>query len=424
MSQPIEWQHVTGEWRITDYDSRDDADALPEQMPLKGTVTFRARFDSHERFAAINVPDPAGSYLLSMREMVYPVIHGRLQDRQARDGVMLPATAGGVPIVWEATPALETDPGVFTKGVEVRADKVTFLPPAKDASGERHINLSDVFDTTISLPPIVESRVAELVRQATEANTRAHQDAEASAGSAAFAQRQAEAAEEFARQTAEMIPPATATQLGKLKLRGDLGGTAEDPKVPALAQKADLDANGKVVQAQIPAIAMTDHLGAVNSQAAMLALVGQRGDWCIRTDRGSVWVITAEPSSQIASWVEWVYPTSPVQSVNGRTGAVTTSAGDITDSGAVGRSVMRAADEPAARGAIGAAAKPTERGAWAATTAYTEGDVVTAAYARWYCKTGHTSGAAFAEVNWIHLGLYAVGAASDPGVPGRLWVKI
>jgi len=63
-----------------------------------------------------------------------------------------------------------------------------------------------------------------------------------------------------------------------------IGGTGTDPTVavaavPAgqvtglaasLAAKADLVA-GKVPQAQIPAIALTDFLGAVASQAAMLA---------------------------------------------------------------------------------------------------------------------------------------------------------
>jgi hypothetical protein len=66
----------------------------------------------------------------------------------------------------------------------------------------------------------------------------------------------------------------------------------------------------------------------------------------------------------------------------------------------------------------------TERNAWAATTAYSKGDIVTSQYARWYCKTAHTSASTWAETNWVHLGLYAIGATSDPGVPGRLWVDV
>jgi hypothetical protein len=66
----------------------------------------------------------------------------------------------------------------------------------------------------------------------------------------------------------------------------------------------------------------------------------------------------------------------------------------------------------------------TERNAWSASTAYLKGDIVTSQYARWYCKTAHTSASTWAETNWVHLGLYAIGATSDPGVPGRLWVDL
>ena len=121
-----------------------------------------------------------------------------------------------------------------------------------------------------------------------------------------------------------------------------------------LASKADLDGGGKILAAQIPAVALTDFLGAVATQAAMLALTGQRGDWCTRTDRGTDWQLIAEPSSTLANWREKTYPASPVSSVNGRTGAVDTSSADITDATTVGRNVIKAADAAAARAAIGA----------------------------------------------------------------------
>lgn len=121
-----------------------------------------------------------------------------------------------------------------------------------------------------------------------------------------------------------------------------------------LASKADLDGSGKILAAQIPAVALTDFLGAPGSQAAMLALTGQRGDWCTRTDRGTDWQLIAEPSSTLANWREKTYPASPVSSVNGRTGAVDTSSADITDATTVGRNIIKAADAAAARTAIGA----------------------------------------------------------------------
>ena len=97
----------------------------------------------------------------------------------------------------------------------------------------------------------------------------------------------------------------------------------------SLAAKADL-VSGKVPTSQLPAEAMTDFLGVVASQAAMLALTGQRGDWATRSDRGTDWQLIAEPSTALASWREKVYPASPVSSVAGRTGAIVLAPADIS----------------------------------------------------------------------------------------------
>lgn len=90
----------------------------------------------------------------------------------------------------------------------------------------------------------------------------------------------------------------------------------------ALAGKADL-VGGFIPTSQIPAIAITEFLGNVATEAAMLALVGQKGDWCIRTDLGKAYIITSTTPSLITDWTEWVYPVSPVTSVNGQVGVVT-----------------------------------------------------------------------------------------------------
>ncbi|WP_027500395.1 hypothetical protein [Rhodococcus sp. UNC363MFTsu5.1] len=164
----IEYQHITGGWKITDYDSRDDPDALPEQLTLKGKVTFRAKFDAFDRFEAIRVPGAGSvpSYLLSLRDMVFPVVGGRLQDRQARDGVLLPVVVAGVSVQWTATPELTEDPGRGVNGSPVSANEVTFGPVAPGGDGQRRLNLADVVDTNVEYPEPVVSRVAELVREA------------------------------------------------------------------------------------------------------------------------------------------------------------------------------------------------------------------------------------------------------------------
>lgn len=89
---------------------------------------------------------------------------------------------------------------------------------------------------------------------------------------------------------------------------------------------ATLDSGGKIPQSQLPAIALQEFLGTVASQAAMLALTGQRGDWTTRTDLGTDWQLIAEPSTTLANWRERTYPASPVQSVDGKVGAVTLGA--------------------------------------------------------------------------------------------------
>jgi len=96
----------------------------------------------------------------------------------------------------------------------------------------------------------------------------------------------------------------------------------------ALGLKADL-VGGKLSTSQLPDLAIVQYLGAAANQAAMLALVGQRGDWCTRTDEGKTYILTAEPSSTLANWTAMAYPASPVVSVAGRTGIITLGIGDI-----------------------------------------------------------------------------------------------
>jgi len=105
------------------------------------------------------------------------------------------------------------------------------------------------------------------------------------------------------------------------------GRTPAQVKIDLALSYADM--SGTVPQSAIPAIAITEYLGAVASQAAMLALVGQRGDWCTRTDLGTDWQLIADNSAALASWREMTYPASPVQSVSGRTGAVVLAKADV-----------------------------------------------------------------------------------------------
>jgi hypothetical protein len=166
------------------------------------------------------------------------------------------------------------------------------------------------------------------------------------------------------------LPDATATVKGAVALAGNLTGTADEPVVTTtftvndgteqvtqtmpldeyagglygayvgmgahlqymddqLVRKASLDGNGKVPAAQLPALAVTEFLGEVASGAAMLTLTGQKGDWCIRTDTSTSWIITGDNPAQVSSWTQLATPAAGVSSVAGRTGAVTLSKADV-----------------------------------------------------------------------------------------------
>ena len=100
-------------------------------------------------------------------------------------------------------------------------------------------------------------------------------------------------------------------------------GTAEG-NVPVLG------AGGKLSEAVIPAIAITDTF-VVDSQAAMLVLEAQQGDVAVRTDVNKTFILKVAPATTLANWVELETPTDAVTSVNGLTGAVTLTTSEVAE---------------------------------------------------------------------------------------------
>ena len=115
---------------------------------------------------------------------------------------------------------------------------------------------------------------------------------------------------------------------------------------------ASLDGSGKIPQAQIPSIAITEYLGEAADQTELLALTGEKGDWAVRTDLGTTWVIVGDDPSDIGDWAELTYPGAPVLSVAGRTGTVTLTTDDLTDMTAAGKALATAANAAAQRAAL------------------------------------------------------------------------
>lgn len=121
---------------------------------------------------------------------------------------------------------------------------------------------------------------------------------------------------------AEAAAPATRQIFAGAGLTG--GGALTQDRTLALEL-----VNGKIPVSLIPSQVLSEYLGVVGSQSAMLALSGEAGDWCHRDDTDTRWTLITTGGSQLAHWLEQAYPDSPVSSVNGQTGAVSLGAGDV-----------------------------------------------------------------------------------------------
>lgn len=117
-------------------------------------------------------------------------------------------------------------------------------------------------------------------------------------------------------------------------VQASLGKADTAVQPAALTSKADLSA-GKLLASQLPDLAVVEFKGSVATQAAMLALTAERGDWVFRSDLGTNWIVIAEPASALANWRALNYPASPVASVAGKTGVVTLVPGDIAGTAVV-----------------------------------------------------------------------------------------
>jgi len=76
--------------------------------------------------------------------------------------------------------------------------------------------------------------------------------------------------------------------------------------------------NGKLPTDVLPPLAISDTF-VIASQAAMLALTAQRGDFAVRTDVSENFILAGDDPTVLANWVQFLHPTAPaggVQTVN------------------------------------------------------------------------------------------------------------
>lgn len=79
-----------------------------------------------------------------------------------------------------------------------------------------------------------------------------------------------------------------------------------------------LDAEGKLLDSTIPDLAISQFLGEAANQSAMLALQGQKGDYCVRTDTGTIFIITGPDPTDIDDWLQLTYPTPTWATLSGK----------------------------------------------------------------------------------------------------------
>lgn len=139
-----------------------------------------------------------------------------------------------------------------------------------------------------------------------------------------------------------------------------------------------LDSGGLLLASLLPALAITD-VFPVASQAAMLALIAQRGDVAVRTDQGTAYILKTDDPTTLANWIALPLPAGVVMMVAGLSGPNITAAQLITalqltigtnvqawdqdlqsiaDQGttAYGRGLLNLADQPALAATIRSAA--------------------------------------------------------------------
>jgi len=102
----------------------------------------------------------------------------------------------------------------------------------------------------------------------------------------------------------------------------------------SLALKADL-VDGVIPTSQIPAVAISEFLGAVDSEEDMLELVGQRGDYCYRNDKEAAFWLTDDDPTAPENWLQVAIPSVAVQSVNSQTGTVVLGYSDVGAAAAI-----------------------------------------------------------------------------------------
>lgn len=332
---------------VTTRRERIEAPAGTETVDVEpGPIEIEVWAAGESRKLTFNVPDTDTIYLSDYVETAIPLEPSTVNDfrivltevkQRAKEFTAFAERAEAFTTtiegyIEETTHANETIQGYRAEITSIRNDVIeanetvqTNTTATLQAAEQVATNTTATLQAKQTATQQADTATAQ-AQTATEQATIATEQAGVATGQADRARSAADRATET---VSSGVPDATATTKGKVALSGDLAGTADAPTVPKLASKADL-VGGLVPTSQLPAVALTKpHV--VPDRAAMLALDAQEGDVCVVTgtaDKGTYMLGAGAPTS-FSSWVRLSTPDAPVSSVNGQTGVVNLTAGNV-----------------------------------------------------------------------------------------------
>lgn len=125
--------------------------------------------------------------------------------------------------------------------------------------------------------------------------------------------------------TSALAGKAAASHSHTLSDVSDAGSAAALDAGTSAGEVPVLDGSGKLPVGIIPAVALSEFLGAPADETAMLLLTGQPGDYCRRVDDGTIYILTDADATVAENWVSSAGGGSTT-SIDGLSGGQLTSA--------------------------------------------------------------------------------------------------
>lgn len=317
---PLKFGKVVGWFPSIVADYLSDGGQTPETLPCTGTVTFTPEADRVIVIAA--EPDPATVFI---RPVVAKLdFDGYLHLHEGERGVMLPiASTATNPAVWNWRVSFDIKSG----GSRVDMPSFTFALPEFVTPGVDEVDLAFV-------EPVPGVEPAGIVRGPQGRGVASVSVTGVNSDTLDFLMN------DGSHETA--VVPALSDAVADAEASATAAATSETNAATSASNAATSATNASSSASAAAASAaeaeswaltapQSAFLGEVANEAAMLALVGQTGDWCTRTDLGTNWKIIAGDGDTLSDWRQWTYPTVVADAINNGTTTVAPSQNAVFD---------------------------------------------------------------------------------------------